>query len=172
VMRTSPGVTLQRIAFDGVSAAAVRTTRLPDGGVLTDVVELDLAAGRVYALAAADGTLPAIAPHWIAWVTIPLDGRPNQLVLYNRSLRTRRVIAEAGPGHSLHNPSISGDLVTWNSTDTSEVKLYDALQRATFTLDRGSVGKVWAHDGVLVWTALNPQTRRYEMKVGVLAAAP
>jgi hypothetical protein len=170
VLRTPPGVTLQRIAFDGVSAAAVRTTRLPDGTALTDVVELDLAAGQTYSLAAANATLPAIAPHWIAWVTIPLDGRPNQLVLYNRKLRTRRVIAEAGPGQSLHNPSITGDLITWNSTDTSEIKVYDALQRATFTLDRGSVGKVWAHDGVLTWTALNPATRQYEMRVGVLVA--
>lgn len=170
VLRTPPGVTLQRIAFDGVSAAAVRTTRLPVGAVLTDVVELDLATGQTYALAATNGTLPAIAPHWIAWVTIPLDGRPNQLVLYNRNLRTRRVIAEAGPGYSLHNPSITGDVVTWNSTDTSEIKVYDALQRATFTLDRGSVGKVWAHDSVIVWTALNPTTRQYEMRVGVLAA--
>jgi hypothetical protein len=172
VLRTEPGVTLQRIAFDGVSAAAVRTTRRPDGGVLTDVVELDLAAGQIYSLASADGTLPAIAPHWIAWVTIPLDGRPNQLVLYHRGLRTQRVIAEASPGHSLHNPSLTGDLITWNSTDTSEIKLYDAVQLATFTLDRGSVGKVWAHEGVLVWTALNPTTRQYEMRVGVLGAAP
>lgn len=172
VLRTTPGVTLQRIAFDGVSAAAVRTTRTPDGGALTDVVELDLVAGQMIYLGATDATLPAIAPRWIAWVTIPLQGRPNQLVLYNRHTRTRRVIAEAGPGQSLHNPSITGDIVTWNSTDTSEIKVYDAAQRATFTLDSGVVGKVWAHDGVLVWTALNPTTRRYEIRVGVLTPPP
>jgi len=172
VLRTAPGVTLQRIAFDGRAAAAVRTTRLPDGAVATDVVELDLSAGRLLPLPAQNATMPGIAPRWIVWVTIPVGGTANQLVLFDRERRTTRVIADSGQGHSLHNPSISGNLVTWNSSDTSAIALYDAEQRAGFVIDQGVVGKVWIHEGVLVWTALNAATRAYELKVGTLSLTP
>ena len=170
-LKTPPGVTLQRISYDGQSAAAVRTSRNPDGSVLTDVVELDLLSGQVLPLAP-NATLPAISPRWIVWVTIPLAGAPNQLILYDRESRTRQVIAESGPGRSLHNPSITGSLITWNSTDTATVSIYDAAQRALFPLDRGVVGKVWAHDGTIVWTALNPATGQYEMRVAVVNSVP
>lgn len=171
-LRTPVGVTLQRIAYDGSSAAAVRTTRRADGSVATDVVELDLVGGTVISLDAPNATLPAISPRWIAWVTMPPAGGGNQLVVYDRQARSRRTAVESGPGRSLFIPSITGNLITWNASDTSEVAVYDAAQRAVFPLDSGSVGKVWAQDGVIIWTALNAATRQYELKIATLAAPP
>lgn len=165
VLRTEPGVTLQRIAYDGQSAAAVRFVQAPDGSVATDTVELDLLGGQVLPLNATNAVMPAISRRYILWVTLPVGGAPNALVLYDRETRSRRQIAEARPGTSLFNPSITGSLVTWNATDTADVSLYDAAQNAVFPLDAGSVGKAWAQDGVVVWTALNPTTRTYEMRI-------
>lgn len=167
-LRTTPGVTLQRIAFDGGSAAAVRTTRAADGTVATDVVELDLLNGRLTLLPALNATLPAIAPRWIAWVTIPREGGANQLVLYDRERRLTRVVAESGPGRSLFNPSLSGNLLTWNRSDAADLALYDAAQRASFPLDQGVVGKVWLYDNTLVWTALDATTKQYEMQTAII----